>query len=159
MKSTSHSCQAKLKVNVHPTTGHEGPEVVLRYSSTLYLTSALYGVDVQHHAPAALPLGKTRYSLYRRLGGPPGPVWTGAENLAPSTTGIRSPDRQARSESLHHHSCQVLVKIIFSIKIFKKHTNIELHANPSSGSRVFLCGRTDRHDETNSRFSQFCERS
>jgi len=29
----------------------------------------------------------------------PGPVWTGAENLAP--TGIRFPDRPARSESLY----------------------------------------------------------
>ena len=32
----------------------------------------------------------------------PGPVWTGAENLAP--TGIRSPDRQARNESLYRLS-------------------------------------------------------
>jgi len=30
------------------------------------------GVGDQHHTPAALPLGKTRYSLYRRLGGPQG---------------------------------------------------------------------------------------
>jgi hypothetical protein len=30
--------------------------------------------------------GKTRYPLYRRLGGPLGPVWTCAKNLAP--TGI-----------------------------------------------------------------------
>ena len=29
----------------------------------------------------------------------PGSVWTGAENLAPS--GIRSPDRPARSESIY----------------------------------------------------------
>jgi len=29
----------------------------------------------------------------------PGPVWTGAENLAPN--GIRSPDRPARSHSLY----------------------------------------------------------
>ena len=29
----------------------------------------------------------------------PGPVWTGAENLA--STGIRSPDRSARSQSLY----------------------------------------------------------
>jgi hypothetical protein len=29
-------------------------------------------VGGQHHAPAALPLGKTRYPLYRRLGGPQG---------------------------------------------------------------------------------------
>ena len=32
----------------------------------------------------------------------PGPVWTGAENLAP--TGIRSPDRPACSESLYRLS-------------------------------------------------------
>jgi hypothetical protein len=39
------------------------------YSSTVSLTSALDGVDGQLHAPAALPPGKTRYALYRRLGG------------------------------------------------------------------------------------------
>ena len=30
------------------------------------------GVGGQHHASATLPLGKTRYQLYRRLGGPQG---------------------------------------------------------------------------------------
>jgi hypothetical protein len=45
------------------------------------------------------PRKETRYPLYRRLGGAPGPVWTGAENLAP--TGIRSPDRPARNQSLY----------------------------------------------------------
>ena len=30
------------------------------------------GVGGQHHAPAALPPGKTRYPLCRRLGGPQG---------------------------------------------------------------------------------------
>ena len=40
------------------------------YSSTLSLPSALDGVGGQHHAPAALPPGKTRYPLYWRLGGP-----------------------------------------------------------------------------------------
>jgi len=53
-------------------------------------------VGDQRHAPAALPPGKARYTLYRRLGGPQG-RWTGAENLAP--TGIRSPDRPAHSKS------------------------------------------------------------
>ena len=42
--------------------------------------------------------GKTRYPLYRRLGGPQGRSGR-AENLAP--TGIRSPDRPARSQSLY----------------------------------------------------------
>jgi hypothetical protein len=40
------------------------------YSSTLSLTSVLDGVDGQLHAPAVLPPGNTRYTLYRRLGGP-----------------------------------------------------------------------------------------
>jgi hypothetical protein len=60
------------------------------------------GVDGQRHAPAALPPGMTRYPLYKRLDGPPGPARKGAENLAP--TGIRSPDRPARSESLYQLS-------------------------------------------------------
>ena len=56
----------------HPITGHEGPEVEERYSFTLPSTSALDGVGGQRHAPAALPPGKTRYPLYRRLGGTQG---------------------------------------------------------------------------------------
>ena len=42
------------------------------YSSTFPSTSALDGGGGQRHAPAALPTGKTRYPLYRRLGGPQG---------------------------------------------------------------------------------------
>ena len=57
---------------VHLITGHEGPEGEQRYSTTLYLTSALDAVDGQRHAPAVLPPGKTRYLLYRRLGGAQG---------------------------------------------------------------------------------------
>ena len=52
----------------------------------------------QHHAPAALPPEKTRYPLYRRLGGLEG--W--GKSRPP--TGIRSPDRPVRSESLYRLS-------------------------------------------------------
>ena len=55
---------------VHTITGHAGPEVEKRHNSILSLTSALEGVGGQRHAPAALTPGKTRYSLYRWLGGP-----------------------------------------------------------------------------------------
>jgi len=55
------------------------------------------------------------------------------------------------------YSCQILMKIQFSRQIFQKCKNIKFHENPSSGSRVVACGRTDRHDEVNSNFSQFCE--
>jgi hypothetical protein len=54
-------------------------------SCILPSTSALEVVGGQRHAPAALPPGKTRYPvvLYRRLGGTPGPVWTGAKTRLP----------------------------------------------------------------------------
>jgi hypothetical protein len=42
------------------------------FNSTLSSNSALHGVGGQRHAAAALPPGKTRYPLYRRLGGPQG---------------------------------------------------------------------------------------
>jgi len=38
-------------------------------------------------------------SIVQEAGWAPGPVWTGAENIA--QTGIRSPDRPARSQSLY----------------------------------------------------------
>ena len=46
------------------------------------------GVGGQHHPLAALPQGKTLYSLYRRLGGLPGAVWKVAENVAPHRDSI-----------------------------------------------------------------------
>jgi hypothetical protein len=55
----------KSEGEVHPRTGHEGPEGEWMYSSTLPLTSALDAVGGQRHAPAALPPVKTRYPLYR----------------------------------------------------------------------------------------------
>jgi len=42
---------------------------------------------------------------------------------------------------------------------FEKYPDIKFHENTSSGSRVVLCGQTDRHDEANSRFPKFCERA
>jgi hypothetical protein len=66
---------SKGKGKGHPRTGHEGPEVEQMYSSTLSLTSALVRVGGQRNVPAALHLGKIRYPLYRRLGGPQGSSW------------------------------------------------------------------------------------
>jgi len=49
-----------------------------------------------------------------------------------------------------------------SRQIFEKHLNIK-YENPSSGSRVVQSwrtgGHTDKHDEANSRFSQFSDRA
>jgi hypothetical protein len=51
-------------------------------------------VGGQHHAPATLPPGKTRYPLYRRLGGPQGR--SGRVRKIWPPTGIRSPERPPR---------------------------------------------------------------
>ena len=56
------------------------------------------GVGGQHHAPAALSPGKTRYTL----GGPKGRSWR-VQKISPPT-GIRSPDRPVHSESLYRLS-------------------------------------------------------
>jgi hypothetical protein len=52
------------KGKVHSRTGYEGLEVEYINNSTLSLTSALYGVGGQRHAPVALPPEKTRHPLY-----------------------------------------------------------------------------------------------
>ena len=67
-----------------------------KYSYTLSLTSAVDGVGGQRHALIAPPPGN-RPGTYCI-----GPVWTGAETLV--LTGIRFPDRPARSESLYRLS-------------------------------------------------------
>jgi hypothetical protein len=41
------------------------------------------------------------------------------------------------------YSCRNLIKLEFSRWIFKKSSNIKFHENPSSGSRVVPCRRTD----------------
>jgi len=58
------------------------------------------GVRDQRHAPAAFYLSeKIRYPLCRRLGGPQGR--SGQVRKISPPTGIRSPDRPARSQSLY----------------------------------------------------------
>jgi len=70
---------------------------------------------------------------------------------------------------VHNSSCKVefilvLVKFRFSRHILeKKNRAFKYRKRPSCGSRVLPCSwvdrRTDRHDEADSRFSQFCERA
>jgi hypothetical protein len=59
-------------------------------------------VGGERHAPAGLSPGKTRYPLYRRVGGPQGR--SGRARKISSSTGIRSKDRPARSQSVYRLS-------------------------------------------------------
>jgi len=68
------------------------------YSYTLCLTLTLDGVGGQRHAsPALLPSPSPHdpLAVVWEAGWAPGPVWKGAENLAP--TEIRPPVRTTRS--------------------------------------------------------------
>ena len=91
----------------------------------------LDGVGGQHHAPAALPPGKTWYPLYRRLGGPFRAGLDGCGKSRPAS-GIRSPDRPGRSESLY--------RLSYRGYIF-------LSANPSQSSSNLLVAYLYRKDE------------
>ena len=72
------------------------------YSSTLPSSSALDGGGWSTPRPARFTPGKDPVQIVQETGWAPVPVWTGVESLAP--TGIRSPDRPARSESLNRLS-------------------------------------------------------
>ena len=67
------------------------------------MTTALEGGEGSASLPGRplLP-GKDPVPIVQEAGWAPGPVWTGAENLAP--TGIRSPDRPSHSQSLYRLS-------------------------------------------------------
>ena len=49
------------------------------------------------------------------------------------------------------------MKFEFSRQIFENYSNIKFHENPSSVSLVVPCGRVDRGEEVNSRFSQLSQ--
>jgi len=94
-------------------------------------------VGGQRHAPASLPPGKIRGT---HCGWSPGPVWTGAENLVP--TGIRSPDRPARSESLCRliYLCPYFGEVpsitIVMLLYLIEHNTLQTHGE---GCRYSLC--------------------
>jgi hypothetical protein len=80
-----------------------------------FYTSALEGGEGSTSRPGRfLPPRKDPVPIVQEAGWVPGPVWTGAENLAPTV--IRSPDRPSRSQSLYRLSYPVHT---FRIKVLK----------------------------------------
>ena len=101
--TSTHSCKVKVKCTLVQElrlctgrTTHRGSRGI----ALLFLdhgTRRGWGVSVTPR-PLFTP-GNGPVPIVQEAGWAPGPVWTGAENLAP--TGIRSPYRPARSQSLY----------------------------------------------------------
>jgi hypothetical protein len=60
--------------------------------------------------PGRFTPGKDTVPIVQEAGWTPGPVWTVAENVAP--TGIRSPDRPVRNQSLYRPSYPAHVLLV-----------------------------------------------
>jgi hypothetical protein len=60
----------------------------------------------------------------------------------------------------YRYCCQILVKVEFSRQFFEKSSKYQilLKIRPVGAELFHAAGQTDRHDEANSPFSQFCER-
>jgi hypothetical protein len=78
------------------------------------------GVGGQCHAPAAFPWERDPIPIVQEAGWAPGLVWIGAEYLA--ATGIRSPDRPARSELLYRLSYPAHCLYCRALKIYAFNT-------------------------------------
>ena len=130
----------KGKGKVHPRTGHEGPNGEQRYSSTLSFTSALDGNGWSTPRPGRFTPGKDPVPVVQEAGWAQGPVWTGAENLA--LTGIRSPDRPARSESLYRLSYPGPPTLHVHVQILRFQVLHPMHCPSSSDSTSSTVRRT-----------------
>ena len=84
------SLYVTVQGKVHPRKDHKGPEGKQKYSSTSSLTSALDRDGWSMPRPSHFTPRKDLVPNVWEAGWAPGPVWMGAENLAP--TGIQSPD-------------------------------------------------------------------
>ena len=55
------------------------------------------------------------------------------------------------------YSCPILIQREFSRHIFEKYLSMKFHENLSVRGRILPIGWTIRHDDSHSRFLQFCE--
>jgi hypothetical protein len=99
---TPVNSQLEVKVKVTLEQATKAQRASRGYSSTLSLTSQLDGGEWLNSRPGLFTPGKDPVPIAQEAGWAPGPVWTGAENLAP--TGFRSPARPVSSESLYRLS-------------------------------------------------------
>ena len=89
----------EIETKVHPKRDHEGPKAQQMNSSTVSFTSAVDGCGWSTSRPGRFIPEKGPVPIIQETEWAPGPVWTGAENLA--STGIRSQGCPSRSKLLY----------------------------------------------------------
>jgi hypothetical protein len=100
-----------------------------------------WGVSVTPRPPFT-PV-KYRVHIVQEAGWAPGPVWTGTENLAP--TGIRSPDRPDRIQSLYrlsypaHFILKLLIEMFSKMVIFFAYKASHTLQNITILLNTFVC--------------------
>ena len=75
--------------------------------------------------PGRFTSGKDPVPFVEEAGWAPGPAWTGAENFA--HTGIRSPDRPGRSESLYRLSYYIYIYIYIQYMCVYTYTYVYIY--------------------------------
>jgi len=111
---------------------------VSRGIALLFLGSR-HWVGGQPHTPATSNPGKDPVFIVQEAGRAPGPIWTGAENLAP--TRIPSPDRPARSQSLYRlsYSAHNFVFYLTKNNLIRASRMSELRVVSIFTTATFLC--------------------
>jgi len=99
---------------------------------------------------------RTRYPLYKKLGRGPRPVWTGAENLAPS--GFRTPDHPVRGESLYRLRYGKGIDGIGSVSVWRASPVLtwDQRGNPRKPQVRYKPGTTQIHVRKQFRFLPGC---
>jgi hypothetical protein len=99
---TGYTVRRYSKVKDNLITDHQGPRGINRGIALLILNLGARWGGWSAARPGRFASGKDTVPIVGEAGWAPGPVRTGAENLA--STGIRSPERPARSQSLYRLS-------------------------------------------------------
>ena len=89
----------KGKSKVHPVTGHMTQRQIASTALLFFKLSARWGWVVNATPWPRYPRERDQVPIVQEAGWAPEPAMAGVENFAP--TGIRSPDRPTRSESLY----------------------------------------------------------
>ena len=130
----------RVKGKVHPRTSNEGLEGEQRYSSTISVTATLNWGVVNAMPRPLYPRERDAVPIVHEAGWARGPDRPGVENLA--HTGIRSPDRPTRSQSLYrqryrgpHKSMQrskYVTPVLFKLRATRRRGVKCIHRYPLS---------------------------